>query len=224
MGTVSTGDGRRRARYVQIACVAAVALALCASSASIAQGATVTLGAPLAGKFVPEDFSGVTSAATVFNTQLPPGKGVVASPINGTVVSWSITQAKGGPFRLRVLQPNLGGTYTAVGTSAPATPSGPATQTFTSSIPIKAGELVGLDNSNPSDELGLQVNAGAQYAFAVPALAENVPTPVELGTTPYSIGFNAQVLPAPTATTLDKKAGSIKGGTKVTIKIGRAHV
>jgi hypothetical protein len=137
--------------------------------------------------------------------------------VNGAVISWSIIQGKGGPFKLRVVQPNPDGTYTAVGTSAPFSPATTGLETATTSLPIKTGQIIGLDNSNPTDEIGLREIAGASYSYALPALAEGVATPAKTGGSQLGIGFNALVLPTPTVTTLSKKSGSIKGGTKVTI-------
>ena len=132
-------------------------LAIGAPLAATAEAAVVQVGPQLNGEFIPADFDNpLNSTATIVNTALPAGE-VVASPVNGAVVSWSVIGASGGPFKLRVVQPNADGTYTAVGSSGPAVPAGSGVQTFPTSVPIKAGALIGVDNTNTSDELGIKI-------------------------------------------------------------------
>jgi hypothetical protein len=69
-------------------------------------------------------------------------------PFDGTVTGFSITAGSaGGTVRLRVLRPAGGGQYTAVVSSAPATLALDG-NTFTTSLPVKAGDLIGLDNDS----------------------------------------------------------------------------
>ena len=188
--------------------------------AATAEGAVITIGPSLAGSYESEDFETPSKTnATVANTSLPIGEGITSSPVDGAVVSWSVIGAKGGPFKLRVIQANASGTYTAVETSAPGVPAGTGLQTFASAVPIKAGQLIGIDNTNGSDEIGLKKVEGAAYAFSLPALVDGVPTPMKPAppSTKRTVGFNAQILPAPVVSGTSAKHGSIKGGTKMTI-------
>ena len=88
---------------------------------------------------------------TRFNTALPEKGASLTSPVTGTIVRWRIQGAEGGPYYLRVLTPNSKGAYEASGTSGPATPSGTGLQTFTAHIPIKAGDLIGIDPTHTTD-------------------------------------------------------------------------
>ena len=136
-----------------------VVAAICAGFTATAKAAVITVGPSLAGPYESTDFENPSKTnATVVNTSLPANEGIVTSPVNGAVIGWSVIGAKGGPFKLRVVQANAGDTYTAVGTSAPGFPAGPGLQTFASTVLIKAGQLIGLDNTNGSDEIGLKTS------------------------------------------------------------------
>ena len=66
-------------------------------------------------------------------------------------MTWRIASGSGGsPVRLRVLRPAGAGKFTGVGTSALETTTGAPPDTFTTSLPIKAGDVIGLDNESSS--------------------------------------------------------------------------
>ena len=116
-------------------------------------------------------------AGTWANTGLPPGANLT-SPSDGTIVRWRIVGATGGPFRLRVLTPVGGITYTGAGTGPPQTPTTNATETFPANLPIKAGQIVGYDNTNNSDTIAFRTATGATYTDWNPALADGDTLPV----------------------------------------------
>ncbi len=97
------------------------------------------------------------------------------SPIEGTIVTWRIASGSGNsPVRLRVLRPAGGGKFTGVGTSALGTTDGAPLDTFTTSLPIKAGDVIGLDNETGA----LIFTTGVPGAFPkvfVPALVDGAP-------------------------------------------------
>ena len=150
----------------------------------------MTVGSPLTASFNPGSFVG--DPATLVNFMLPEPGATATSPVTGTIVSWRITQATGGPFRLRVLTPG-GGTYTGAGTSAPETPSSTATQTFTANLPISAGQLIGLDQTNGADEIGVAGVPGAGWGFWDPPLADGATLAGSNGSSDTELGFNADV-------------------------------
>src|SRR5687768_12012399 len=88
---------------------------------SVSAGAApITVGNPLFGPF-----GSSASAATHFtllNVTIAEPGALPATPVSGAVLRWSIVGGEGGPFRLRVLRPAGGTSYTAVGTSAAALP------------------------------------------------------------------------------------------------------
>ena len=72
------------------------------------------------------------------------------SPVNGTIAVWRVKiQAPAGEqLNLRVLRPgSVAGTFTGAGTSAPVTTpsSGGPILTFPTSLPIHAGDRIGID-------------------------------------------------------------------------------
>ena len=130
-----------------------------------------------------------------------------ASPVNGTIVAWRIASGSAGnPVKLRVLRPAGGGKYSAVASSATETTSGSAANPdqFSARIPIRAGDLIGLDNRNSALIFKTGV-LGAFPEFWTPALSDggspSAPSP-PVGTTSngYQLQIDAYVEPAPTTT------------------------
>jgi IPT/TIG domain/PASTA domain len=205
--------GTTLGRISGLAVAAMSALALLAAPA--AQASTITVGSVLPPGSVPTEFEQVR---TLFNTALPEKGANLASPVNGTIVRWRMQDPEGGPFRLRVLRPNGSGAYTAVGTSNPATPAaGGGLQTFTANLPVRAGDLIGVDPANGTDKVAVAEAAGASYGFIFPPpfdAATVAPSGTVAG---KEILLSAEVQPAPAITAIDPFFGSVAGGTSVTI-------
>ncbi|HEV2791372.1 MAG TPA: IPT/TIG domain-containing protein, partial [Solirubrobacterales bacterium] len=154
---------------------------------------------------------------TLFNTALPQTGANLASPVTGAIVRWRIQGAEGGPFTLRVLHPNGKGAYEAAGTSAPATPLSPGLQTFSTHLPIQAGDLIGIDPTNPTDKIGVAVTSGAAYASIFPTPFDgSVVAPSETFSG-KEIELSAEIQPAPEITLVSPPNGSVKGGAVVKI-------
>jgi hypothetical protein len=206
----SHGQPRSALRFAAVAAVSICAL----FAATAAQASTVTVGSVLPVTFTAKPFEGVK---TLFNAALPEKGANLVSPVSGAVVRWRVQGAKGGPFRLRVLRPNGSGAYMAVGSSGPATPTDPGIQTFTANIPIKAGDLIGVDPTNPSDEIGVAEVPGASFGFISPPPFEGSTLAPSGGESGQEIELSAEVQPTPPITSIDPATGSIAGGTAVTI-------
>lgn len=193
---------------------AASLLAVLASSGASASAAPVTIGTPLVGNFQQSASSGFSG--TLLNLTIGEPGALPASPVDGAIVSWSFLRAVDGPFRLRVLRPAGANTYTSVGTSAEAYAKTEGLETFPTTLPIKAGDTIGLDIAK-----GRKIGALPNFASVFGVI---VPPPVEGGTgtlaesaTGVELAFNAVVQPAPAVTAVSPKQGSFKGGTKVKI-------
>ena len=170
---------------------------------SSAQAATVTVGSPLTADF--NGFYGCAPSGTWANTVLSePGANPV-SPVTGTIVRWRMTGVySGGPFTLRVLRPTSMGAYTPAGSSAPITPVGNGLQTFTTSLPIQVGDLIGIDITTGT-HLSVAAVAGSHPVNWNPALADGETSPPDYTNYPnVEVGFNADV-ETPPATTTKKK-------------------
>ena len=137
------------------------------------------------------------------------------SPVSGVIVRWHLLKAAGGPFRLRVLRPAGGSSYTAVGTSVAATAATPGLETFTTELPIQAGDTIGLDiikglkAGDPEPRLHLRRD------LADPG-RRLYPTSHRIGSG-RQMAFNAEVQPTPTVTSIGPGSGLFKGGTPVRI-------
>jgi hypothetical protein len=214
-GNASAGadvESSRLGRLGFAAIVAASAWALLASTA--AQASTVTVGSVLPTEFASKPFEQVR---TQLNTTLPEKGANLVSPVNGAIVRWRVQGAKGGPFFLRVLHPNGSGAYAATGTSLPATPSGTGLQTFTTSLPIHAGDLVGIDPTNAADEIGIASVPGASFAFIFPPPLDGSTVAPSGSGSGQEIELSAEIQPAPEITAMTPTSGSIVGGTTLTI-------
>jgi hypothetical protein len=120
--------------------MAVVALAMVPSHAA----ADVTIGSNLAG---PANANICSAGFTCTYIQTSGGTPIAASPIDGRVVRWRVkTGSATGSARLRVLRP-AGGSYTAIASSV-TEPIDSFLETYTTDLPIKAGDVIALDNAS----------------------------------------------------------------------------
>lgn len=205
--------GRAFPRLICAAVIAANSWVL--FSGGSATAAMVTVGSPLTAAFEAVPCT-TTNTCTGTNVVLPESGAVLTSPVDGAVVRWRILL--GSPpfkYKLRVLAPAGGTTYTGAGSSAAETPSGPGVETFATALPIKAGQAIGLD-VEPKAPTGFAAENGGSVLGWIPALPDGV-TAAAGETVAGEVAFNADVQPAPTITALSRSSGSFKGGAKVAI-------
>jgi IPT/TIG domain len=200
-----------RNRVVGVGALAVAGMLLAAASA---QAATYTVGSPLTASFSPTDAS---FAEEFINSALPESGANVLSPVTGVIVRWRITGASGGPFNLRVLTPDGGITYTGAITSAPQTPASTATQTFATNMPIHAGQTIGINIANGSEQIGVATPTGASFGVWSPPLADGATAAVMLFGPNVELGFNADVVAQPRVSSLAPSSGPELGSTPVTI-------
>lgn len=141
---------RRRFRYLLLGLVCTGLVVPAAAQAQI-----VTIGSPLTGTFGSGTIGPTNSptTTTLFTSTTPETGAKLTSPIDGVIVRWRITQAV-GTFSLRVLSPEGGQVFTGGPASAPQTPQSTATQTYTTKLPIKTGQMIGVDDSQGNDKIG----------------------------------------------------------------------
>jgi hypothetical protein len=190
--------------------MAAVALL----GATAAQASTITVGSVLPPGFTSKPFEEVQ---TRLNTALPEKGANLVSPVSGVIVRWRMQGAKGGPFYLRVLHPNGTGAYTASGTSGAVIPTDAGLQTFTANLPIKAGDLIGIDPTNATDEIGVVEVPGASFASIFPRPFEGATVPARDPKNGVELELSAEVQPTPAITSVAPASGSIAGDTVVKI-------
>jgi IPT/TIG domain-containing protein/PASTA domain-containing protein len=202
----------RISRVALAAC--AVAIGVLMPAAGGAQASTVTVGSVFPAGFASQPFGQVQ---TQFNTTLPEKGANLTSPVDGVIVRWRVQGAVGGPFYLRVLHPTGSGAYEATQISAGTSPAGPGLQTFTTNLPVNSGDLVGVDPTSATDEIGVASvpSAGFGFIFPPPFNGSTVaPSGTEAG---KEIELSAEVQPKPKVISLEDFSGSIAGGTKVTV-------
>lgn len=205
-------------KRVNRVCAAVLALVLGALfGAGAASAAPITLGSPLQGSFTwPTQ---VATTGTFVNAFLADEKGTLISPVDGAVIGWKVSEGfEGGGFRLQIVDP-VGPKvdhYKGGPLSAPVSLSMMPAK-FTTNLPIKRGEGIGLV-APANDMLGVNLDppGGAQY-WSFGAILGSTPLPVVSNPAGEEIGFNAEILPAPTVAGISPTRGPAAGGTKVTI-------
>jgi IPT/TIG domain len=194
-----------------------IAAALGVLTPGAAQGAVVTIGTTQT-TGLSQTGLGSPGSITVANLALGKPGDLAASPVNGVIVRWRITEASGGPFSLRVLRPLGAVQFFGATTSAPEIPLSTATQTFTTSLPIQKGDLIGLNTTNKTDQVGAIAMPGSVVAAWAPPLADGTSRPPDAIAPPGAeISLSADVYPVPAVTSVAPASGSIAGGTQVTI-------
>jgi hypothetical protein len=206
------GDGHR-SRRTAIAVLCAVSVMVLAM-ATTAQASVIKIGSVLPDKW---ESKKVDRVETLFNTALPESGATLASPVTGAIIRWSVQGAVGGPFYLRVLHPNGKGAYEAAGKSAPATPAGTDLQTFETNLKIQAGDLIGIDPTADTDEIGVKTESGASYASIFPTPFPGTIAPPSKTFSGEEIELSAEVQPQPEIISIAPPSGSVTGGTPVTI-------
>ncbi len=201
-------------RKRKLGLVATLMAAVALLGATAAQASTVTIGSVLPPGFTSKPFGEVQ---TQLNTALPEKGANLVSPVSGAIVRWRMQGAKGGPFALRVLHPNGTGAFTANGTSGAVTPTDTGLQTFTANLPVKAGDLIGIDPTNGTDEIGVADVAGASFASIFPRPFEGATVATRPPTSGAELELSAEVQPTPAITSITPASGSIAGGTVVKI-------
>jgi IPT/TIG domain len=179
---------------------------------------TITIGSSLITQPTQnESFSG--NSVTVANGTVSDPEARAVSPVDGAVVRWRLgPQAAGASYSLDVLRPVGAGAYVLAATSAAHLAAPAWTEVFPTNLPIKAGDLIGLNVQASALPLTLSVvpvPGPGQYSWD-PALTDSTPASAPQ-TQGFEVNFNADVRPAPQVTLLSPASGPTGGGTAVTI-------
>ncbi|GEM_PF-2800802 len=165
------GRGARLAALTTGACLAiAVALAP-ASSADITIGANVNQITATSGTC---GFLSSMERPCTFITSTIPGQTMIA-PCDGTVTRFRLNgfPKPANHYRLRVVRRNADGSFTGTASSAQVAITTEGVNEYATSLPIAAGEQIGIDFLDSLEDHGLRwVNApgvGAAYFYAFPA-------------------------------------------------------
>jgi hypothetical protein len=201
----------RRHLFLLLIAVAAGVLALTASSAT---ANTVLVGAPGGGSGGGGWLNSNSTPATVVNTSLGEPGAHVTSPVTGTIVGWQLTTLGAGAYRLHVLRPSSSGQYTEEG-STPGDVTVSGSNAFSASLPIQAGDVIGLDVPAAQGIDGHVGIPGSAWALFSPALTGGATAgPSDSSSSDRELLFNAQVEYAPTPDTSPPSGGSHGGCRK----------
>jgi hypothetical protein len=202
---------KKRHGFSVLGLAALACLLICADAGA----ATVVVGSPLAAEFNSTlNTSGFLSA--IANTTLGEPGANVTSPVSGTVVRWRTKGKFVGGFRIHVLRPTGGGNYLGAGAGDFETPVGTSLQSFATNVPIRAGDLIGIDAEGESATYSLGTAAGSTYTIYSPFFSEGS-SPSPIASNGGEVGFDAEVVPTPTVILVGPQSGALSGGTTVTI-------
>ena len=149
------------------------------------------------------------------------GAAALVVPADGTLTSFSVRSGSAtGSVALRVLRPAGGGAFTGAGTS-PAKPLSGSLDTFAVNLPVKAGDVLGLDNSSSAllfDNTDSQPIAG----YELPALADGSTSVPNRSAGGLRLLLSAVEQPSGTTTTTSSSTTTTVTTTRTVTAGGRA--
>jgi hypothetical protein len=215
-----TWPRRRRALIASMSALGAMLVSLVAVASSAA--AMVTVGPTLPRPWA-ENFS-IACDSCVLTNPVAPESGSDISPVSGVILNWRLYRGMPAEpsvhpgYRLRVLTPQGAG-YVGAGRSARAVPLHlGALETFSTHLPVKAGQLIGLEAENEDSTIRFGSSTSATSVFLEPAVGEGqFATSNPWWENGFVFLFNAEVLPSPAVTGISPTSGPLAGGTEVTL-------
>jgi hypothetical protein len=177
---------------------------------SRADAATVTVG---------PDLTGAPLGITTFSCPIAEGclysqhSPNYSSPVTGAIVRWRVLRGY-GPMALRVLNGN-----TAGATGTVVTPAAESLETFSTDLPIKAGERFGVElrlGAGGESRIGRTRPATSAVDFFAPSPASGEPASPS-SYNEYELLLNVDIQPAPGITAITPASGPTGGGTTVVI-------
>lgn len=165
--------------------------------------------------------SGPPAEVIQITTSTTPNPYVV--PVSGLITSWSTNAAAGvgQTFKLKIFRQVAGTTYTVVAQDGPRPLTPSALNTFAVSIPVQAGDLIGLNDQNAEAAPNACLFTTESLTDVYGAVTGDTPTGGSVALPPVLSGYRANIAatlkPPPTIAAIAPAAGSIKGGAVVTI-------
>lgn len=134
-------------------------------------------------------------------------------PFDGTATSFSVNSGSAGAIvELRVLRPAGGGQFTGAGTGAPETLNA-GVNTFAVSLPVKAGDVLGLDNDSSALIFDTSSATAIASYYQMPALSDGAtaaPTQFQGG---YRLLLSAAVTQPTTSSSTTTSSTTTTGGS-----------
>ena len=191
----------------------AVAIALAGSPATTAGAATtprtVTLGSTAGTPTKNICVAGINCTYAPFTGVEAPA---LLVPFDGTVTSFSVNSSSStNHVELRVLRPAGNGQFTGAGTSTAETlASGP--NTFSVSLPVKAGDILGIDNSDSALIFDATTPPAITAYYELPPLADGATAAPNNNQSGLRLLLSAVVVQQGTGTTTTGTTTTTTGG------------
>jgi len=214
-----------RIRSFKVLVAAGLAVSLCTASG---RAAVVTVGTPLPIPVQENVYIGCGQPGCLFTNPSAPSGLSDVSPVDGVIIRWRLYGPTGAinpnsssstpGYRLRVLSP-FGTEYLGAGTSVISNVAGTkVVSTSPARLPIKAGQLIGLEiGSNFGFLFGSSPSVTSMVFEPAPFDGESTAPSTAWGAGHYVFPFNADVLPPPSIAGISPTGGLFANGTKVTI-------
>ena len=174
-------------KHGRVALAAGIVLGISLVAPTGVGAATVTLGSPLTSEFTNNEAGSIATNAMIDGPN-------IASPVDGTVLSWR-TQGFTGTYRVRVLKLGAGHAATAVASASPVTLNG-GTVDSPVNVPIHKGEIVGFDNTDGTDRADVAEDSPGYTSAFWATLPDNgtpqLPGPMG-DNVPLEFAYNATV-------------------------------
>ena len=188
---------RRLGLLLSVALAGGVLAAVVASAGAATQ--TVTLGSTSGKPTQNICVAGFNCTYVPFHLNLSSPE--LQVPFDGTVTSFSVNSGSStNQIELRVLRPAGNGTYTGAGTSRAEKLNNAGVNTFTVSLPVKAGDVLGLDNADSAIVFDTTDDTYIT-AYYQPALADGATAAPNNTRNGYRLLLSATVRASTTTTT-----------------------
>lgn len=148
-------------------------------------------------------------------------------PTGGVITSWSTNAGAGAgqTLSLKIFRPLTSTTYQVLAHDGPRALTPSALNTFAVSIPVQAGDILGLAIPTSKPEVGgvpiaclfETGNPGDVIAYHEQFAADGAVFTPEETFTKSRLNVSATLLPPPTMNALSPASGSVKGGTSVVL-------
>jgi hypothetical protein len=226
---VRRGRGLRLAALTAGACLALAMGFVPASSADVTFGANVNQVTSESGTC---GFASPSERPCTFVNNVVPGQTMTA-PCSGTVTRFRLNgfPKPANHYRLRVVRKNADGSYTGTASSDPVSIGVEGVNEYATSLPITAGEEIGIDSLDSTEDHGLRWVGGSAvnsfYFYAFPADGGSAVPPSPAATFYYL--FNADIAcatagPAPAPQPAPPPSNEFKivslKGTTLTLNLG----
>lgn len=197
----------RLAQATGLVAAAASGLLMAAAVGSAGTGSqptTTTLGSTTGSPSQNICVAGINCTYVPFLGVSNPGLQV---PFDGTVTSFSVNSGSlGAIVMLRVLRPAGAGQFTGAGTSPPETLN-TGGNTFAVSLPVKAGDVLALDNSTSALMFDSSSTSPITAYYELPSLADGQTAAPNHNQTGYRLLLSATVQAAAATTTSTTSTG-----------------